>query len=174
MINGFLKTDITCDSSSLGQSVAARGVISVSDVISENMSHMKNNAQTVRSHWPAADPLLPLLVDPLQVGVQVVLPVRPLAVVRLEVEAGIVPAAGVAHVVLGEPVLVLPPLSCLLGAQLWDGEVLLPVMGPVELPWRRLTSPGISGEWLMMQFRGELSSLKPVCCGFLTNAHAVD
>ena len=95
---------------------------------------------------PAVDPLLSLLVDPLQVGVQVVLPVRPLSVVRLEVEAGVVPTAGVAHVVLGEPVLVLPPLGGLLRAQLRDGEVLLPVMGPVQLSRWRLSSPDILSE----------------------------
>ena len=44
MINGFLKTDITCDSSSPRQSVAVRGVTPVTpvtpvmDVISTNMS----------------------------------------------------------------------------------------------------------------------------------------
>ena len=83
-------------------------------------------------------PLLPLLLRPLQVSVQVVLSVRPLAVVTLQVEARVVPAGGVAHVVLGEPVLVLPPLHRLLGAQLGDGEVLLPVVSPVQLSGGRL------------------------------------
>ena len=95
---------------------------------------------------PAADPLLSLLVDPLQVGVQVVLPVRPLTVVTLQVKPGVVPTGGVAHVVLREPVLVLPPLGGLLGAQLRDGEVLLPVMGPVQLSRWRLSSPDILSE----------------------------
>ena len=91
-------------------------------------------------------PPLAVLLRPLQVGVEVVLSVRPLSVVALQVEPGIVPAGGVAHVVLGEPVLVLPPLGGLLRAQLRDGEVLLPVMGPVQLSRWRLSSPDILSE----------------------------
>ena len=84
-------------------------------------------------------PPLAVLLRPLQVGVEVVLSVRPLAVVALQVEPGIVPAGGVAHVVLGEPVLILPPLHRLLGAELGDGEVLLPVVSPVQLTRGRLS-----------------------------------
>ena len=86
-------------------------------------------------------PPVPLPLRPLQVGVQVVLSVRPLAIVALQVEPGVVPAGGVADVILREPVLVLPPLSRLLGAQLGDGEVFLPVVGPVQLARGRLARP---------------------------------
>ena len=79
----------------------------------------------------------------LQVSVKIILSVSSLTIVTLQVEAGVVSARGVAHVVLREPVLVLPPLGGLLGAQLRDGEVLLPVVGPVQFTWGRLTSSDI-------------------------------
>ena len=74
----------------------------------------------------------------LQVSVKIILSISSLTIVTLQVEAGVVSARGVAHVVLREPVLVLPPLHALLGAQLGDGEVFLPVMSPVKFSWRRL------------------------------------
>ena len=89
---------------------------------------------------PCINPPLPLLLCPLEVSIKIILPVSPLAIVRLQIQSRIVSAGGVADVVLREPVLVLPPLHRLLAAHLRDGEVLLPVVGPVQFTWGRLTS----------------------------------
>merc|ERR1719479_548840 len=81
--------------------------------------------------------LIPL--GPLNICVQPLFPVCPLAIVRLQVQPWVISAGSVADVVLGESVLVLPPLLRGLAAHLWDGEVLLPVVSPVQLTGRRLT-----------------------------------
>ena len=74
----------------------------------------------------------------LLLGLEVRLPVGPLAVVRLEVEPRVVPGGRVGQVhgvVLGEAILLLPPLL-VPAANLRDGDVLLPVMSPVQLALR--------------------------------------
>ena len=93
-----------------------------------------------KTRWTGLSPVRLCSLSPLKISIKIILPVSSLAIVRLQVEPGIVPAGGVADVVLGEPVLVLPPLRGLLGAELWDGKVLLPVVGPVQLSWWGLPS----------------------------------
>ena len=90
---------------------------------------------------PCINPSLPLFLCPLQVSVKIILPVSSLTVVRLQIQSRIVSAGGVADVVFRESVLVLPPLHRLLAAHLRDGEVLLPVVGPVQLARGRLARP---------------------------------
>jgi len=90
-----------------------------------------------------------------QVCVEVIFTVSPLPVVRLQVEARIVPAGRITDVVVfREFVLLLPLLVGPAVAQLGDGEVLLPVMSPVEL----------ARGWLSISSGAR----------FLADAHAVD
>ena len=62
------------------------------------------------------------------------LPVCPLSVIGLEVQPGVVPGGGVAvEIVLGETVLLGEPLLVSRRLDLGDGDVLLPMVGPIKL-----------------------------------------
>ena len=69
---------------------------------------------------------------PLKIRIKVILSVCSLTIVRLQVKPGIVSTWGVAHIVFWESILVFPSFCSLLRAQLRDGEILLPVVGPVK------------------------------------------
>ena len=61
------------------------------------------------------------------------LPVGPLAVIRLQIQSGIISGRGVTEIVFREAILLFPALFVTPGFQFRDRDVLLPMVGPVQL-----------------------------------------
>lgn len=81
-------------------------------------------------------------VTPFLLGLKVSLTIGPLAVVRLEVQTRVVPGRGVTEIIFRETILLLK-LLLVPRLDLRDGDVLLPMMSPIELTLSGLTWSGI-------------------------------